>query len=102
MIERIKTNEERLDKIQTNIKELEKSLEKFKENQKNIKLVNEYYGSKKWFKDKELFEKGKIPNIKAGVLSEDSIWNMNEDINDIIETMNLIIKTYSKNKTIGE
>jgi len=80
MIERITENEEKLDKILLNVKKLEKDLEEFKANQKILKELNEYYGSEEWFKDKEAYEKGEISDIKAGVLSEDAIWNLDEDI----------------------
>ena len=96
MIDRITKNEERLDKSLESIRELEKALKNFKENQKNIKLVNKYYGSKNWFKDKESYEQGKISKIKAGVLSEDSVWNMLEDINDITNEMKKIINDIAK------
>lgn len=97
MIKRITKNEERLDNIIQNIKELELALSNFKKNKKDLTLLNKYYGSKSWFKDKEMYESNKISNIKAGVLSEDTVWNMNEDINDIIKEMEFIIKDY-KNK----
>ena len=94
MLERISKNEERLDNVLENIKELEGALEKFKSNRKNITLLNKYYGSKNWFKDKELYETNKIEHIKAGVLSEDAIWNMDEDIRELIKEMKKIIKSY--------
>ena len=91
MTDRITKNEERLN---NSIKELEKALEKFKSNKKDINLLNRYYGSKNWFKDKELYETNKIKHIKAGVLSEDAIWNMDEDIRELIKEMEKIIKSY--------
>ena len=94
MTDRITKNEERLDNITGIIKELEKALEKFKSNKKDINLLNRYYGSKNWFKDKELYETNKIKHIKAGVLSEDAIWNMDEDIRELIKEMKKIIKSY--------
>ena len=87
MKERIIKNEERLDSVLNSIKKLEDALNEFKSNKKNIDLLNKYYGSKNWFKDKEAFEKNKISNIKAGVLSEDAVWNMNEDITDLMREM---------------
>ena len=36
-----------------------------------------------------------LPKIKAGVLSEDAVWNMNENINEILEEMKKILKDYS-------
>ena len=88
MIERITKNEEKLDKILLNVKKLEDALEEFKNNQKILEELNEYYGSEEWFKDKEAYEKGEISDIKAGVLSEDAIWNLNEDIKDLQIEMN--------------
>lgn len=82
-IERIKKNEERLDRIMESIKNLEEALEEFKVVQKDIKLLNKYYGSKAWFEDKEAYETNQIPKVKAGVLSEDTVWDMNDKICDI-------------------
>ena len=90
MNKRIEENEKILDSILENIKELEKELNDFKNNKENIDKLNNYYGSKKWFKDKEIYENNKL-NIKAGVLSEDTVWNMNEDIKDLIQEMKDII-----------
>ena len=96
MIERIIRNEERLDKIKDNVDCLQKELEIFKSNKKDLYLLNNYYGSKNWIKDKESFENGKVANIKAGVLSEDAVWNMLEDINDLLNEMKIILKDYNK------
>ncbi len=89
-VERISKNEERLDRINVSIKQLNDAIEDFKSNLNDIKWLNKYYGSKEWFKDKEDYEKGKFQNLKAGVLSEDAVWNMNEELKDIICTMRKI------------
>lgn len=91
-MDRISKNEERLDNITKSIKQLEKALYDFKAHKKDINLLNKYYGSDSWFKDKEAYEQNKIPKIKAGVLSEDAVWNMNEDIKALLDEMKLIIK----------
>ena len=52
MIDRITKNEERLDKLSSNIKELEVALENFKTSKKDFDLLNKYYDSKNWIKDK--------------------------------------------------
>ena len=96
MIERIRKNEERLDKALLSVKELEKALSSFKANAKDIKALNKYYGSKSWFKDKELYEKHEISGIKAGVLSEDAVWNLDDDIGSLISEMQEIINSYKK------
>ena len=87
-LSRIKRNEDLLDETLISISDLEKSLDNFKSNIKNIKLLNKYYGSRLRFKDKEMIENGSITNVKAGVLSEDTIWNMDEDIRFLIDEMN--------------
>ena len=83
MIDRISKNEERLDKLLLNIKQLEKALENFKASKKDLDLLNKYYGSKNWLKDKESYENGSIPKVKAGVLSEDAIWNLLADSHEL-------------------
>ena len=94
MIDRISKNEERLDKLLLNIKELEVALENFKTSKKDLDLLNKYYDSKNWLKDKDAYENGSIPKIKAGVLSEDAIWNMNEELKDLIKDMKNIVKLF--------
>ena len=84
---RIEKNEKRLDEILLSVKKLEDALQEFKAHQKDIALLNQYYGSKNWFQDKDDFENGKIPRIKAGVLSEDAVWNLNEEIRSLKEEM---------------
>ena len=94
MINRISKYEEKLDSVINSIKLLDEAINVYKNNIKNIKELNKYYGSKNWFKDKEDYENNKIPKIKVGVLGEDTIWNMNEDINDLIKEMKSIVKNY--------
>ena len=93
---RIIKNEKRLDDTLQSIKLMQEALDIFKSNKKNIDLLNKYYGSKEWFKDKEDLEEKRITGIKAGVLSEDAVWNMNEDIKELLIEMNDIINLYSK------
>lgn len=90
MIERIKNAEEKLDTIVKVLNELEVSIEKLDSIKELIKDVNKYYGSKNWFKDKKAFECGKIKNIKAGILSEDAVWDVLEKLNGYIKELNEI------------
>lgn len=90
MIERIKNNEEKLDKVLDIIKRLEEALDDFENSQNIIKELNDYYGSKEWFEDKGAFETGKIERVKAGVLTEDAVWDLVIDINELLERMNKI------------
>lgn len=90
MIERITKNEERLDKIVNCLQKLEEDLNEFKSLKKDISLVNRYYGSSNWFKDKEAYERNLLPKIKAGVLTEDAVWDMNDDIKDLLKEMKML------------
>ena len=94
---RISKNEKYLDDILLSVSKLEESLKLFKSNIKNIDSINKYYGSIEWFKDKEKHDNGSIV-IKAGVLSEDAVWNMNEDINDLISEMRYIVSIFDEKK----
>ena len=94
---RITKHEEKLDSVLSSVKNLEKALADFKSNKKNIKDLNKYYGSKNWFDDKDKYESKKIPQVKAGVLSEDAVWNMFEDIDELLLEMQSIINDF-KNK----
>ena len=91
-MKRIKDNENRLNKIKVIISNLEKDIESFENNIDDLIILNNYYGSNEWFKDKKNYELGKYTDIKAGVLSEDEVWNLNEDIDSIFEKIELIKK----------
>ena len=95
MLDRIAENEERLDKLIKSKDQLDEALNEFIENQKEFDLLNKYYESRNWLKDKELYEKNQISRIKAGVLSEDAVWNLNEETRELILKMQNII---NKNK----
>ena len=94
MIERIEENEKRLDNLIDIVNRLEKDLDDFESNKKDLKLLKKYYGSKNWFKDKEAFERKKISSVKAGVLSEDAVWNTLDDLDNLIKRMSKIVKKY--------
>ena len=90
MIERINKNEERFDRILKSVKELEEALNNFGKIGKDLSLLKKYYGSKNWVQDKEDYEQNKIPKVKAGVLSEDAVWNLLEDIDNLLAEMKKI------------
>lgn len=96
VINRIKVNEDRYDKIVSCTNELGVVLSKFKACKKELHLLNNYYGSVSWFKDKDSFEKNLIPKIKAGVLTEDAIWDLNDDIKEVISLMKSIVDEYNE------
>ena len=97
MIDRITKNEERFDKVLKSVKDLEVSLTNFENNTKDLELLKKYYSSKNWIKDKDAYE-NKSLKIKAGVLSEDGVWNMLSDIDSLILDMKRVIEKYDNIK----
>ena len=95
---RVEENEKRLDTLKDIVSSLDNDLTDLESNINEYYKLNKYYGSKNWLKDKDDFENGKINNIKAGVLSEDAVWNLDEDISDLIKRMNKLIKIINNKK----
>lgn len=91
MIDRIARNEQILNNLLEKTKILEAALDAFQDYQDEFEIINKYYGSKSWFKDKKAYETSEIPRINAGVLSEDAVWNLNERISDIYLKMENLV-----------
>lgn len=65
--------------------------EKYKELQKAIAILFEYYSSKEWKQDYADDEAGLFPkDLKRGVLSEDGLWNLLADWQELKKTMHPI------------
>lgn len=59
------------------IKKVDKYLDEYNAIQDKIKELSTYYGSEIWYQDIEDFDKQLLPKeTKAGILSEDAIYNM--------------------------
>ncbi len=82
VITRITKNEKRLDDIQKTIQELSKNINSFLFLRKDLVNLNKYYGSQKWFNDIDFYSEKEL-KIKAGVLSQDGVWNTLEDLNEL-------------------
>jgi len=95
---RIEENETRLDNLNEIVLSLDKHLDDFEDNIHEYFSLNEYYESDDWKKDKEDLESGKIKNVKAGVLSEDAVWNLDERINDLLSRMEGIVALFEREK----
>ena len=92
-VERIEKMEKLMDESNEAIKELEKSFRKYSRAQKKIDELAEYYFSAEWKKDFEDDEKGKLPkDLKRGVLSEDGLYNMFSDNDDLMKKMERFIR----------
>ena len=95
---RIEKNEKRLDNLNKVVLSLDKHLDDFEDVIHEYYELNEYYGSKEWLQDKEDFENGKIKDVKAGVLSEDAVWDLDERITDLTTRMSGIKELLEKEK----
>lgn len=78
-VQHIGEMEKILDKHNELIKKLSEFLDEFESDLSDYEKLKEYYGSQFWQEDKDDYDKGKYGNIKAGVLSEDAIYNLIAD-----------------------
>ena len=76
-IERITHMEALFDKSEEVVSHLETALEDFAALAPAIAELEAYYNSPQWRTDFEADEAGKLPqDLKRGVLSEDGLWNL--------------------------
>ena len=86
--ERIEEMERHFERASNVVTKLTGALEDFAKVQESIKALEAYYGSKEWKKDFRDDENGLLPSdLKRGVLSEDGIWNLLDDIRELKERM---------------
>lgn len=79
-IERIRIMEHLLDFALEATRELPMSFDKYAEVKEAIATLSAYYGSDEWKQDYADDEAGLLPkDLKRGVLSEDGIWNLLSD-----------------------
>lgn len=92
-IERIEKMEKLMDGSSSAIRELEKSFRKYVRAQKKIDELADYYFSSEWKKDYDDDEKGKLPqDLKRGVLSQDGLYNMFSDNDELMKKMERFIR----------
>ena len=91
--ERIEEMEKHFEVASNFVARLSGALDDFVRIQESIKALETYYGSKEWKKDFRDDEKGLLPtDLKRGVLSEDGIWNLLEEIQELKEKMQSLSK----------
>ena len=79
--ERIEDMEKHFERASDVVARLSGALDDFAQVQESVKALEAYYGSKELKKDFRDDEKGILPtDLKRGVLSEDGVWNLLEDI----------------------
>ena len=92
-IERIKHMEKCLDRAAEAVMELSAALEKYAEAQEAIRELKDYLGSEEWKADFEADEEKRLPqDLKRGVLSEDGIWNMLENVQQLNSRMLKVVE----------
>ena len=83
-IERIKQMELRMERAAKAVMELSAALDNYEAVQEDIAELERYYGSEAWKQDFADDEAGMLPaDLKRGVLSEDGIWNLLEDVREL-------------------
>ena len=86
--ERIEEMEKHFERASEVVARLSGALDDFAKVQDSIQALELYYGSKEWKKDFRDDEKGLLPpDLKRGVLSEDGIWNLLEEVQELKERM---------------
>ena len=81
-IERIKWMEQRFNNALAAIKD--GAIDSLKAIKEDIAELSKYYGSEQWKQDFAADEAGNLPpDLKRGVLAEDSIWNLLFDYSEI-------------------
>ena len=87
-IERIQQMEHSLDRASQAVMRLSAALDEFADAQDALRQLSDYYGSDQWKQDFDDDSKGVLPSdLKRGVLSEDAVWNLLEDVRDVKERM---------------
>ena len=83
-IERITQMERKMERAVRAVLNLSAALEEYEAVQGDIITLREYYSSAEWKQDFNADEAGKLPTgLKRGVLSEDGIWNLLEDVHEL-------------------
>lgn len=79
-----------LDQASVAVMELSTALDKFVEAQEALEALDKYYGSDEWKQDFADDEAGRLPSdLKRGVLSEDAIWNLLSDSQELKKRMSV-------------
>ena len=81
---RIRQMEQRLERVSAAVKRLSAALDRYESVQEPIADLKAYFSSDVWRQDYADDEAGLLPEgLKRGVLSEDGIWNLLSDVDDL-------------------
>ena len=97
-IKRVRQMETLLNRVSIAVKRLSAALDKYEEVQDAIAVLNDYYGGDLWRNDFVDDEAGLLPNdLKRGVLSEDAVWNLLSDYDELNSRLQEFADTNKKN-----
>lgn len=92
-IARIRQMERHLNAATAAVKRLDTALDKWEAVQEAIAALKGYYGSDRWRQDFADDEAGLLPDgLKRGVLSEDGIWDLLNDVNELNQRLKRVAK----------
>ena len=92
-IARIQQMERCLDRASQAVMRLSAALDEYANAQDALRKLSDYYGSDLWKHDFAADSAGLLPpDLKRGVLSEDAVWNLLEDVRDLKERMADMLK----------
>ena len=97
-IARIQQMERCLDRASQAVMRLSAALDEYADAQDALCQLSDYYGSDAWKHDFAADSRGLLPpDLKRGVLSEDAIWNLLEDVRELKEWMREMLTDYLAN-----
>ena len=92
-IARIQQMERCLDRASQAVMRLSAALDEYADARDALRQLSDYYGSDAWKHDFADDSAGLLPpDLKRGVLSEDAVWNLLEDVRDLKERMADMLK----------
>ena len=98
--ERIHKMEQNLEKASAAAMELSVALDKYLDAQEAVRELGDYYGSDVWKQDFAADEAGLLPHdLKRGVLSEDGIWNLLSDCQDLNARLQEMVEQLQQQKS---
>lgn len=84
VIERVRQMEQYMDEVAVTLKNNPDELISNKELRRKVEILTDYMDSGQWLKDFEADERDELPhNLKRGVLSEDGLYNLIGDVEEL-------------------
>ena len=86
LLKRVREMEERYDALARALSGLGEAVSGYEGVKPDLAVLRDYLESGQWKKDFEADEKGRIPaEVKRGVLSEDGLYNLLHDADELLE-----------------